>query len=550
MKLSLWLLFFNGVAIFGADCTARSVASFAVSGVTIEAAAEVPASAAAPAYCRITGTVVTSGGGAPEGSARFDVRLPATWNGKFFFYGVGGLAGSIPAQYDSEGGLARGYAVAVTDAGHQGGNTDARWALTPSGKPDTAKVVDYYHRAAHSVTVAAKQLVEKYYDAGSIQKAYFGGCSNGGRMALQEAERYPGDYDGIVSGAPFLSIREVLLQIKLQKASVNASYLAPGQMQAIDRAVYASCDAVDGVKDGLIVDPGRCSFDPAALVCKPGASGECLSREQADFLHRYMEPLRDSRGRAIVPGFAITDLAGGPGAALWTTGMTPPDRSKPDLWAAGAPLGWQFASHILQYLVQQDPGYQPLRFDISPQGVVAPEALALFDQRTGEGSPDDPAKLLPFLAKGGKLLLYHGWSDPALPPYETVLFYERLAALKGNRYPALQESARLFMIPGMQHCGGGPGPDRFDLLGAIDDWVAKKEPPERITATKYGNGQVSGTVVRTMPLCKFPEMPRYRGSGDVKQAENWVCSERPSLLETGPNGIAAGLSRNGRPEPR
>ena len=196
--------------------------------------------------------------------------MPANWNGKFLFYGVGGLAGSVPPQYDSEGALPLGYAIAVTDTGHQAGGTDARWALTASGEPDQAKIIDY-HRAAHSVTVAAKALVLKYYAAASIKRAYFGGCSNGGRVGLQEAERYPDDFDGIISGAPFMSIRAPMTPLKVLKTLKSDGYIPPPLLSKVDEAVYASCDAADGLKDGLILNPGKCAFDPRRSSARTAA---------------------------------------------------------------------------------------------------------------------------------------------------------------------------------------------------------------------------------------------------------------------------------------
>ena len=320
-----------------ATCSVEAIAALAIPKMTVETATVVPAAAPNPEYCRVAGAVTTTGEGAPDGSARFDLRLPASWNGKFLFYGVGGLAGSIPAQYDSEGALPQGYAIAVTDTGHQAGGTDARWAITASGEPDQAKIIDYYHRGAHSVTVAAKALVLKYYAADSIKRAYFGGCSNGGRMALQEAERYPDDFDGIISGAPFMSVRAIMTPLKVLKDMKSDGYIPPALLSKIDEAVYASCDAADGVKDGLIQNPGKCAFDPSSLICKAGSTADCLTPGQADTLKRYLEPVRSRGGRLATPGLAVTDLGGRGGMAAWTTGAAAPDYSDPELWSgAGA----------------------------------------------------------------------------------------------------------------------------------------------------------------------------------------------------------------------
>jgi feruloyl esterase len=541
MIIRVFAIVLSAVPLMAATCTTEAISALAVPNMKVESTTLVPPAGGLPEYCRVSGTVTTTGEQAPDGSARFDVRLPANWNGKFLFYGVGGLAGSIPANYDSEHALPQGYAIAITDTGHQAGGTDARWALTPSGGPDQAKIADYYFRGAHSVTVAAKALVLKYYGASAIQRAYFGGCSNGGRMALQEATRYPDDYDGIIAGAPFMSVRAILHGLKMQKALTPDTYLPPALLQNVDEAVYASCDAADGVKDGLIQNPAKCSFNPETLICKNGAADSCLSKGQAETLKRYFEPVRDARGRLAVPGFAVTDLAGRGGMSAWTTGNTPPDPSDSERWKSNAPAGWLFASHITQYIVERDPKFDALSFGVSADGKIPDAALKLYDERTDAGSADNPAKLKPFIQKGKKLLLYHGYSDPALTPFKTILYYEDLAAATPGGYPSLQKNVRLFMVPGMQHCGGGPGPNQFSSLKALDEWVDKGTAPDQIIATKITNDRASDAAIRRMPLCKFPEEAQYKGSGDVNDAANWSCSGNSSLLETGPNGIESGL---------
>ena len=509
---------------WSATCSTEALAAFKVPHMQIESAATAAAS------CQVRGTVTTTGEGAPDGSAQFEVRMPENWNGKFLFYGVGGLAGSLPSNPDGLNAVSRGYAIAITDAGHEASGTDARWAVTAEGKPDEAKIADYYFRAAHDVAVAAKELVRKHY-AGDIRQAYFAGCSNGGRMALMEAQRYPDDYDGIIAGAPFMSVHAIMTPLRAMKGLTEAGYIPPKLWPAIDAAMNASCDAVDGVKDGLIQNPGKCSFDPASMVCKGTASDQCLTSEQAETLKRYMGAVRDRRGRLVQPGLSITDGDGRGGMIAWNTGAVPPDFHNPERWTANAPAGWLFADHITQSLVERNPKFEALTFDISADGVIGDAALKLFDERTGAANADDPSHILPFIRKGKKLLMYHGFSDPALTPYRSILYYEKLADLMKG-YDALQKNVRLFMVPGMQHCGGGPGPNVFDTLTPLDEWVTGGVAPDQIEAR---NSE------RRMPLCKFPEMARYKGTGDVKDAGNWSCAATPSLTETGPNGLAAGL---------
>ncbi len=535
LKRLIPIAVFCAGAAAAATCSTEALNALQVPRMRIESAAAVPG------YCRVRGTVTTSGEGAPDGSARFEVRLPENWNGKFLFYGVGGLAGSIPSNPDAFNAVGLGYAIAVTDTGHEAGGTDAQWSIAAGGRPDEAKIADYYFRAAHDVTVSAKELVRKHY-AGDIRVAYFAGCSNGGRMALMEAQRFPDDYDGIIAGAPFMSVHAMMTPLRVMKGLTEAGYIPPKLWPVIDEAMNASCDAADGVKDGLIQNPAKCSFDPASLICKSGASERCLTSEQAAALKGYMEAVRDRRGRLVQPGLSITDGDGRGGMIAWNTGAAAPDFRNPERWTANAPAGWLFADHITQYLVERNPQYHALDFDIGADGVIGDAALKLFDERTGAADADDPSRVLPFIRKGKKLLMYHGYSDPALTPYRSVLYYEKLAGLTKG-YDALQKNVRLFMVPGMQHCGGGPGPNAFDTLAPLDQWVANGRAPEQIEATKFVNDQRSAGVERRMPLCKFPEMARYKGTGDVKDAANWSCAEEPSLTEVGPNGLAAGLGK-------
>jgi feruloyl esterase len=520
-------------------CTVDALSALQVPKLTVASATDVPASGQSPAYCDVKGSVETEGN-----SAGFEVRLPPNWNGKFVFFGVGGLAGNMtPAvsRAEVEASLRDGYASAVTDAGHTGPATDATWALISPGVPNTPKLLDYYYRAAHEVAVAAKQLVLSFFGAKTIKRAYFDGCSNGGRMALMEAERYPDDYDGIISGAPFMSAGAILPTAMRDGHLSSANYIPGSALDAVDQSVYASCDATDGVKDGLIQNPAMCAFNAKSLVCKGDSTENCLSQTQADSLQPYFRAVRDSRGNILYPGWSVSDLSGRAGAALWTFGRTTPDFDSAGLWAANAPLGWLFAQHIIQYMVELDPNYNVRTFDVNTDGVIGDAALKLFNEKMELLGVGDAAKLRPFQETGKKLLMYHGFSDPALSPFRTIQFYEELAAMTPGSYPNLQKNVRLFMVPGMQHCGGGPGPNSFAMLPALDKWVDAGTAPEQILATKYVNDDPAQGIARTMPLCKFPQQAKYKGSGDVKDAANWSCADQPSLLSVGPNGVEAGL---------
>jgi len=539
-------------------CSVGAISTLAIDGVSIVSATPVAATATTPAYCDVMGQLNTSGGGAPPGSAGFELRFPANWNQKFLFFGVGGLAGAGYADFsanpvDLAGALAKGYATAITDAGHLAGNTDASWALLAPGRADRAKLADYYYRATHQVTVSAKQLTERFYDQGPISQAYFDGCSNGGRQALVEATQFPGDYDGIIAGDPFFDIRSILGGVHLAKQQLTpATYIPATLLPVIDAAINASCVKSDGVDDGLIQNPAACSFDPYSLVCASGQETGCLSPGQADTLNAYFSATRDVMGGIVYPGFSVSNLSTsspgaltGGGADVWTTALVPPtDFTAREPWGnAGfspAGYGYQFADHIIQSIVARDPQYNLRDFGVSMDGYVAEDALRTFDARTGAGNASDPARYSRFVQRGRKLIIYHGYSDPALTPFRTTALYGQLAAQAGG-YDALQRSVRLFMVPGMQHCIGGPGPNVFDTLTPLENWVEQNLAPASIPAAHYVNNDPTKAVDRTMPLCPFPTQATYDGSGDLNAASSWSCAANEGLLQVGVNGEQAGV---------
>ena len=530
-------------------CSVGGIEALGVDGVTIVSATTVPASGATPAYCDVVGQLNTRGGGAPPGSAGFELRFPDNWNGKFLFFGVGGLGGATYADFsanpvDRQGALAQGYATAITDTGHLGGGTDASWALLAPGKPNKAKLADYYYRATHRVTTAGKQLTQGFYGR-AVEAAYFDGCSNGGRQALVEAARFPGDYDGIIAGDPFFDIRSVIGAARLAKQQLSpATYLPATLLPTVDAAVNASCAKTDGVDDGLIQNPAACAFDPYSLVCKPGQDAGCLSTGQADTLNAYFTATRNTFGSLVYPGFSVSDLAGG--ADVWTTGLVPPaDFDAAEPWGnAGfspSPVGYQFGDHIIQSIVTQDPAYNIRDYPVSADGYIDDGALETFDARTGAGTATVPESYRRFIRRGGKLIIYHGYSDPALTPFRTTALYDQLAAAHGG-YGALGASVRLFMVPGMQHCVGGPGPNVFDTLTPLDAWVQGGTAPASIPAAHYVNNDPAQPVDRTMPLCPYPTQATFDGTGDVNAAESWSCAPNQKLLQVGPNGAQAGLA--------
>jgi feruloyl esterase len=528
------------------SCSTAALAGLGVANVAILNAA--PATVANTQVCQVLGTVRTSGFGAPDGSARFALTLPNRWNGKFLSFGVGGLAGGLgPAVTltDGLGAFAKGYATIVTDTGHQAGDTDASWALT-AGAPDEAKITDYYFRAEHEVTQAGKLLVQSFFQT-PISRAYFDGCSNGGRMAYMEATRFPEDYDGIVAGAPFMDIRSVLagrLFEQTQLASPNA-LIPASKLPMIDAAIHKSCDAADGVADGLIQNPAKCAFDPKTLVKSTCTAADvtCLTPEQGHTLATYFTALRDDEGALLYTGQSVSDLGGGDGADLWSIGFVPPTSfTANEPWGnmgfSPSPIAWQFVDHIIKFIVTRDPNFDIRTFG-GGEVRVDDDALDLFDRRTEAGDADVPAKLEAFLGQGRKLLVYHGFSDPALPSFRTIHHYEEMIRRTG--LDKLRKDMRLFMVPGMHHCGGGPGPNVFDTLSALEEWVEHGVAPDAIPATHFVNNNPALGVDRTMPLCAFPEEAQFSGSGNVNSAANWTCTPNQRLLEVGPNGRQAGL---------
>jgi len=537
----------GGPASAATPCVNDAIAALKVPDATITSATAVAAAPPDPAYCDVLGMVKTTGEGAPDGSAQFELKLPAEWNGKFLYLGVGGFAGSLrPAvnARDLTEALPQGYAVAISDTGHVGqGPFDAAWAIAASGRRDRAKLADYYFRATHQVTIAAKLLVQRYYAARGIGRAYFDGCSNGGRMGLMEAMRYPDDYDGIVAGAPYMDVPGTNLSALSRASAFIDAYIPPPLLAKVDAAVLESCDAQDGVKDGLIQNPGGCSFDPAVLACKGGNTVDCLSEGQIGALNSYFAPIRDKRGHLVYHGMSVADLASEFALVPWEETAPPSNPEAAQPWGSlTPPLIWAAADGTARFFIYADPGFDTRRLDVKGN-IAGDEPIARYRRTLAAGSTDDPARLAAFLGKDKKLILYHGFADAALSPYTTIHYYRSLARKMGGFGPA-QRHVRLFMVPGFDHCRLGPGPNSFDMLSALDAWVARGTAPDAILATKYVHDKPAEGVARTMPLCKFPEAARYDGKGDVNDARSWRCiaSDR-RMDDSGSDATAAGTRR-------
>jgi Tannase and feruloyl esterase len=451
-----------------------------------------------PAFCRVQGVIQP----ATDSHIEFEVWLPATgWNGKYMGTGNGGFAGSIgyASAIDNvatlSSALLSGYAASATDTGHKGSATDAQWAM---GHPE--KVVDYGYRAIHETAEKSKTIIRAFYGV-APKHSYFSSCSNGGRQALMEAQRFPADYDGIIAGAPATSTN-LLAKFALDALATEvdpASYIPQAKLPAIDAATLAACDALDGLKDGIIDDPRKCNFDPSTLLCKSAETDSCLTQPQVAALKKIYAAATNSKGERIYPGFLPGAETAGWGS--WITGDAP-----------GKSAQYAFATQGSAYMLFQNPAWDFRTFNIDRDPKIADDT---FGQRFNATSPD----LKALDSRGGKLILYHGWSDPALSPLATIDYYQSVIAKVGAKDAAT--FTRLYMVPGMQHCGGGPGPNNFGtpMLTALEQWVEQKKAPEAIIATHATNGKVD----RIRPLCPYPQVAKYMGSGSIDEAANFAC---------------------------
>lgn len=518
----------TSAALAHPECSADAMNALHVPGVTVASASPVAASDTTPAWCNVQATIVTRGEGAPDGSARVALQFPDQWQQRFFFMGVGGNAGTLmPAvnATDRLSALGKGYVTAVTDTGHVGNGTDASWVRGPDGKRDEARITDFFYRAAHDATEGGKALARAYY-AEPVQHAYFDGCSTGGRMAMMEAERYPTDFDGIIAGDPNMDYRAGLQRFVVQRAAFAAptAWLSPSLLTWIDKTVTERCDAIDGATDGLVQDPARCKICPEDLICSGSNASDCLNPDQVRVLHAYTTPLHDRHGRLLFTGWAMTNLTGPRGLSYWTTGTTAPDLTHPEApWGndpAASPRGWVFARQAMTSWLGMRADTPMASLDADPRtNTVGDGLVAMVDHVFAPAETKNPARLLPFIRQGRKLIMYHGASDPALPAARTIQFYRELSALMHGSDKAAA-SVRLFLVPGMHHCSGGIGPDQFDTLSAIEAWVEHGTPPQAIAASTKAD---AGLAPHHLPLCPFPQQARYSGAGAVDDAANWRC---------------------------
>lgn len=452
-----------------------------------------------PPFCRVSAVIAPA--------VRFEVWLPlAHWNGKFEGTGNGGYAGAI-IYSELAAGLRRGFATANTDMGHKSTHPDpGRWALG-----HRQLIIDEGYLAQHLTAERSKAIVRAFYHK-PPRLSYFVGCSSGGWEGLTEAQRYPHDYNGIVAGAPATQV------IHLHAATIwtylAARRIPPAKLRLAANAVLAQCDANDGVKDGLLTNPLACHFSPAEIACKGGQNpATCLTPVEVKALEDIYDGLHDVSGKPIYPG--------------WPRGV------EAALQLTRQPFVAALAASTFKDMVYQDPhwNYHHINYD---------QAVRLGDERLGAILNDNSPDLRAFRQAGGKLILWHGWADPYISPLHTLEYYEAVAAYfagghQRNELTAIehiQGFARLFLLPGVHHCGGGPGPDRFDALGALENWVEHGIPPRRIVASHVSHG----TVTMTRPLCAYPKVAAYTGHGNTNRAANFVCRLPPLKV----SGLALG----------
>ncbi len=479
-----------GIAILDAGQTqtagCASVSALRLPDVRISEAVAVPTAptgAVRAGHCRVNGVIGTE--------TRFALLLPDTWNGKFFMGGGGGFVGSI--QNSAITTVNRGYATIGTDTGHQGSGTDASWAYN-----NLERQLNFGYLAVHRTAEVGKAIAASYYGRSSSRN-YFLGCSRGGGQALMEAQRFPDDFDGIVAGAPAYDWTGLAAQMLRNMQAVFPDpknltpMFTPDALKTVESAIVTACDGIDGVKDGIIDDPRQCRFDVDTL--------SSLSPAQKAALNVIYAPTtnRDGEIHPAQPFGGEGQTAGWP---TWITGIQPPA-------AAGQSpsLRFAFGTGIFKYLIFNNPDWDYSTYDFN--NWKKDTALAA----TFLNATD--TNLEPFKSRGGKLILWHGWADPALTPLASIRYYEQVIA----RDASAADAFKMYLLPGVLHCGGGLGPDTVDWASLIDNWVEHSQTPNSVVATK----SVNGAVTISRPVCPYPQKAVYSGSGNTNEAQNFTC---------------------------
>jgi feruloyl esterase len=448
-------------------------------------AASAPGPDALPPFCKVMVSMTPT----KDSDIHAEVWLPVDdWNGKYLAVGNGGWGGSIEHGSMSAG-LRRGYATSATDDGHTG--PSGNFVL---GHPE--KYIDFAYRSEHEMAVNAKALVRAFYGREAVH-SYWDGCSGCGREGLIQARRYPDEFDGIIAGDPANFQRNAWAMWIANAAFKDAAdSIPPTKYPMIHQAVLETCDAIDGLKDGLIDDPRLCRFDPKVLQCPDGDAANCLTERQVQTARKILSAPITTSGKQVFPRLQ-------PGTEL--------------RWArlAGGPEPGALFLDYFKYVVFRDPQWDWRSFNLDRDSVLADNAM--------KGILSLEPDLSGFARHGGKLLLYQGWADQQVAPEAVIDFYESMSQISANSAHTA-DWARLFMAPGMGHCVGGEGPDAFDKLDALEHWVEQGQPPDQIIASHSTQGKID----RTRPLCPYPKVARYRGSGNTDDAANFLCALPPA----------------------
>jgi len=524
-------------SLFGADpdeSACSALAKMELAGVDITSAAMVAAVGAGqpgnpfplaslPANCMVRGVIdQRMGVNGEQYGIGFELRLPADWEGRFLFQGGGGMDGVVrdAVGYASgvalAPGLARGFAVAFTDAGHEGHPPEPQ--SDSSFSRDQQARIDNAYRSIERVTTVSKSIVSQYYGE-AWKHSYLVGCSNGGRQGLIAAQRFPTYFDGIVSAAPAFRVTRAAIgsawetiaftEIAPKDAEgrpILSRAFSDGDLKLVADAVLRECDAKDGLSDGMVFNTAACRFDPSVLTCQAGKTDACLSAAQVSALEKVFAGPSNSRGEAIYSDWPWDPGIAARGWRMLKLGTSP--TSQPN----SLDTGLMFSALKGYFMTPYDPDFDPMKFDFDKDPAKVEETAALQDATWTE--------LSTFSGQGGKLILTHGMADPFFSANDTERYYRKLAADNGGS-EAVSSWARLFLIPGMNHCLGGPALDSYDALGAVVAWVEKGEPPARIQAT--------GTAFpgRSRPLCAYPAYASYKGNGSPDDAASFVCQPGP-----------------------
>ncbi len=483
----------------------KDIAALSGYEFSIVTAVVVPALQRIPEHCRIAGLIL------PE--IRFELNLPADWNGRLYMFGNGGYAGEA---FDAPQRLARrdlalaeGFAVVATNTGH-----DAATEPLATFAVSYQKFVDYSSRAVHVTATTAKRIAQSYYEQ-APRRSYFDGCSTGGRQGLMSAQRFPADFDGILVGAPVLNFSGTMISGLWQARALAAAPIAPAKVKIIASKVYEKCDRVDGLADGIIEDPRNCAFDPAADLPKCAGDSDgpaCFTTAQTTALRQVYSAVK--RGSAeVFPGLPVGAEIERPVADGMISGWHP--------WIVpltGTSTSLLFADTFMRYMAfgKADSNYDWTKFDFERD----PDRIQSTSRALDATDPD----LSRFKARGGKIVMYFGWADPALNPLMGLGYYEQVRQLQG---PATNDFFKLYMVPGMFHCAGGVGTSTFDAFTPLVDWVENGTAPTSIKAARV----VDNKTLRTRPLCPYPEVAKYKGSGSIDEAENFSCA-RPNSRDS------------------